>query len=76
MVRGIKAGETTVTATASNGKSASVTITVTENSYSINFPDDQQPTRTDRKLNSVTVAIEGQDDKVLSIDGLQRPHRG
>ena len=69
VVRGIKAGETTVTATAPNGKSASVTITVTENSYSINFPDDQQPTRTDRKLNSVTVAIEGQDDKVLSIDG-------
>ncbi len=69
VVRGIKAGETTITATAPNGKSASVRLTVTENPYAVNFPRDQQPTRTDRKLNSVTVAIEGQDDKVLSIDG-------
>ncbi len=78
LVKALKLGTTTITATAKDGSqtTASITITVAETEeepYPTNFDKDADATRNDRFIKSITLTEEGGDSQVLTI-GVAKPY--
>ena len=78
LVKPLKQGEVTITATTKDGSnlSASITLTITPKvvePYATNFDKEANATRTDRKINSIVLAEQGADAQTLNV-GVAKPY--